>query len=70
MFYQVVMAFDEETEKGTKTRKEAYLVEDLDPTAATAQAVDDFGTNETFRVVSVAETKIKDVSLERNRDKK
>ena len=66
-FYDVVIAFEEETEKGVKIRKESYLVEDEDTTAATAQAIDDFGTNETYYVVSVTEKKYKDVCLARNR---
>lgn len=67
MYYNVVMAFEEENEKGAiKIRKESYLIKDLDPTAATAHAVDKFGSSGTFRVVSVVETKFRDVSLDPN----
>lgn len=68
-YFQVTMAFEEEQENGKiKERKEVYVIEDEDPTAATAVAVDEYGTHETFRVVSVTETRIKDVSTMRERN--
>lgn len=68
-YYNVVIAFEEEQENGkTKERKETYLIEDETPESAMAEAVDEFGNNGTFRVVSVTETKVRDVSTMRERE--
>lgn len=67
-FYNVTLAFEVEQESGkVKERKDSYLIEDEDPTAAIAVAVDEYGGSETFRVVGVVETKIRDVMTERER---
>lgn len=68
-FYNVTLAFEGEADKNGKTKeiKESFLVEDEDPTAAIAVAVDEFGGSLTFRTVSCVETKIKDVMTERER---
>ncbi len=68
-FYNVTLAFEGEPDKNGKVKetKISYLVEDEDPTAAIAVAVDEFGGSETFRTVSCVETKIKDVITERER---
>jgi len=69
-FYNVTLAFEGEADKNGKVKetKITYLVEDEDPTAAIAVAVDEFGGSETFRVVGVVETKIKEVSTLRERE--
>lgn len=63
-YYDVTIAFSEDTEKGVKITKQTFLVQDVDTMTATTTAIDLFGTNGEYRVTNVAEKKYSDVSLE------
>lgn len=59
-FYNVKIAFDEETEKGPKVRREEFVVAAHSCIEAIANATSEFGSNiETYEVTSVSKTKIK-----------
>jgi hypothetical protein len=67
MFYLIKVKFDtgEVTKTGNaKTRDEQYLVEDVAPEGAIAKASEQLSDSvETYEIVSVATTKIREVFL-------
>lgn len=59
-YYKVIIAFEEDTEKGLKIRREEFIVAAQSCIEAITNATSEFGSSiESFEVVSVTKTKIK-----------